>query len=129
MAAWSTIPRFYKLRVGWGIPRRTKIARPDSFIYQQALRAWRPAQASVEDWPRITVLVPDRHNKWTLGWDTFPVSFRQDFEAWRDRLAGRDFLDEMPFRPVRNSTLACREWQVRAFASALVHRGRDPATI
>ena len=35
----------------------------------------------------------------------------------------------MPFRPVRPITLALRERQTRVFASALVLRGRDPATI
>jgi integrase len=91
-------------------------------------RAWRAAQ-ELESWPRLTVEVPDRSKKWTLTWESFPASLREDFNRWRDRLAGRDMLDEMPVRAVRGTTLRMREWQVRAFASALVLRGRNPATI
>ncbi len=61
-----------------------------------------------------------------MPWSTFPASLKQDVDAWLDRLAGRDFADDVPSRPVRPSTLATREYQLRSFASALVHRGRDP---
>ena len=100
-------------------------------VYARTVRAWRAAQAAIEDWPRLTVQGPERHNKWTLGWERFSPSLRQDFNVWRERLAGRELLafEEMPIRPVKPGTLARREWQVRAVASALVHRGRDPATI
>jgi integrase len=62
-------------------------------------------------------------------WECFPASFRRDCQAWLDRLAGRDFLDDPVCRPVRPATLSHREWQIRAFASALVRMGRDPDTI
>ncbi len=35
----------------------------------------------------------------------------------------------MPCRPVRPGTLVAREGQLRRFAAALVHRGRDPASL
>jgi integrase len=104
------------------------LSDPDK-VFIQTARAWRVSQAKIENWPRISVEVPDRRNRWTFKWDRFPASLRRDFNIWRDRLAGRDILDEMPFRAARETTLATREWQVRAFASALVRRGRDPATI
>src|SRR6516164_2604311 len=63
------------------------------------------------------------------AWPTFPASLREDCETWLDRLAGRDLLEEAPFRPVRPSTVERREWQLRAFATALMLRGRDPSTI
>ena len=106
----------------------TLLKDPDR-VFLLTARAWRAAQAAVENWPRLRVAVPDRRNNWTLDWGSFPASLRQDFDVWRNRLAGQDLLDEMPFRPVRRTTLAIREWQVRAFASALVRRGRNPATI
>ena len=61
--------------------------------------------------------------------DSFADSFRQDCTHWCDRLAGRDLLEEMSFRPARPITVQHRYFQIRSFASALVLRGRDPATI
>ena len=74
-------------------------------------RAWRAAQ-ELESWPRLTVEVPDRSEKWTLTWVSFPASLREDFNRWRDRLAGRDLLDETPYRAVGSTTLTIRESQV-----------------
>src|SRR5262249_6618369 len=81
-------------------------------IFIRTAKAWRTAQAGVPEWPRLAVEVPNRRKNWTLGWERFPASLKLDFETWRDRLAGVDILDEMPFRPVRRRTLDTREWQV-----------------
>jgi hypothetical protein len=56
-------------------------------------------------------------------------SLQQDVSRYLDRLAGRDLLDERAPRPVRPATLLCREYQLRMFASALVRRGRNPASL
>jgi hypothetical protein len=87
------------------------------------------AQTTAEDWPKVSYAIPDRRDHWTLLWSAFPASLREDCEAWLDRLAGRDLLEEAPFRPVRPSTRKRREQQIRAFASVLALRGRDPTTI
>lgn len=65
-----------------------------------------------------------RRQGYTLPWSAFPESLRRDAQGWLDRLAGRDPLDEIAFRPVCAGTVAMRDRQLRAFASALVHRGR-----
>jgi integrase len=101
---------------------------PDA-AFAELARGWRAAQRSVEAWPRVGFTIPDRRNYWTLPWSSFPASLREDCNAWLDRLAGRDLLDEAPFRPVQPSTIERREQQIRAFASALARRGRDPAMI
>jgi integrase len=103
------------------------LKRPNE-TYCMMARAWRRAQAAVPDWPTATVDVP-RTNRWVLPMSALPQTFHVDCEAWLDRLAGRDLLDEMPFRPVRTSTIKIRRRQMRVFASALVLRGRDPNTI
>ena len=84
---------------------------------------------AIEGWPQIGLSVPDHRGYWVSGWDRFPESLHRDCQAWLDRLAGCDLLEEAPFRPVRPATLAHREWQIRAFASALMGMGRDPATV
>ena len=106
----------------------TLVKNPDA-VFREMVRAWRSAQRTVADWPRVEVTVPDRRKRWTLPWSTFPQSLKQDNDAWLDRLSGRDPLEEAPIRPVRASTVERRKWQIRAFASALVLRGRDPETL
>jgi integrase len=103
------------------------IKRPKE-IFSMMARAWRRAQAAVPDWPTTMIDVPTT-NRWVLPISALPQSFSDDCEVWLDRLAGRDLLDEMPFRPVRASTIKIRRWQLREFASAVVLRGRDPNTI
>ena len=104
------------------------IKNPDA-LFAEMLRGWRAAQGAVLNWPRVGFTVFDRRDRWTLPWSVFPSSLCEDCKAWCDRLAGRDLLDEAPFRPVRPKTVELREEQIRSFASALVRRGRDPATI
>ena len=106
----------------------TLLKSPDA-VFAEIARGWRAAQAAVESWPRLAVPIPDRRKVWTLPWTTFPNSLLKDFRDWSNRLAGRDLLEEVPFRPVCPATLLHRERQIRAFASALVLRGRDPTTI
>jgi integrase len=106
----------------------TLLKNPDK-IFAALVRALREAQTAVESWPRLDITIPNRRNEWTLTWAHFPASLQQECVAWCDRLAGRDLLEEAPFRPVKSTTVERRRWQIRAFASALVLRGRDPRTI
>ena len=85
--------------------------------------AWNRLCREVEDWPGQAVTATPRRIGYVLPMSAFPVSFQQDVQAYLDRLAGCDPLAEIPFRPVRPSTVVLREWQLRAFASALVSRG------
>jgi len=98
-------------------------------VFAELTRAWRVAQKTVAGWPTVSITIPDRRDHWTLPWSAFLPSLREDCNVWLDRLAGRDLLEEAPFRPVQPATVERREWQLRAFATALVRLGRDPATI
>ncbi|MHB2168967.1 tyrosine-type recombinase/integrase [Alsobacter sp. R-9] len=91
--------------------------------------AWNRAVELTPGFPSIGIERPSRRDVYVLPWSSFPASLEQDVDAWLDRLAGRDFADDGPARPARPSTLATREYQLRSFASALVHRGRDPQTL
>src|SRR5712671_4513291 len=104
------------------------LKRPNQ-TFAMTVKAWRRASSAIEGWPPIDVEVPDHRRSWVSAWKRFPASLGRDCQAWCDRLAGRDLLDTAPFRPVRPATLAHREWQIRAFASALMRMGRDPATL
>jgi len=98
-------------------------------VFAAFVRGWRFAQTAVAGWPRIRVTAPDRRNRWTMPLTSFPESFRQDCKDYYDRLAGRDLLAEMSSRPLRPTTVRHRDFEIRSFASALVMRGRDVATI
>jgi integrase len=104
------------------------LKHPDA-VFAELVRGWRVAQTAVNGWPRVGFTIPDRRDRWTLSWSNFPASLREDCKAWLDRLAGRDLLEEAPFRPVRPRTLERREQQIRAFASAVALRGRDLSAI
>src|SRR5216683_1243507 len=104
------------------------LKRPNE-TFAMTVRAWRRAEKAIEGWPQVSVPIPDRRRQWVFRWDRFPNSLRQDCQTWCDRLAGRDLMEDTPFRPVRPVTIAHREWQIRSFASALVSGGRDPATL
>jgi hypothetical protein len=99
------------------------LKHPDA-AFAELVRAWKVGQKTMESWPTVTVTVADRRVRWVLPSSAFPPSFREDYDSWLDRLAGRDLFEDAPFRPVRPSTVKRREQQIRSFASALVLRGR-----
>jgi integrase len=106
----------------------TPLIAPDQ-VFSMTARGWRKAQETVESWPRTTVPIPARGRRWTMQWKSFPPSLRRDFENFRCRRLDDDPFEEEPSRPLRATTLATREWQLRAFASALVLCGYDPAKL
>ena len=59
----------------------------------------------------------------------FPATFQADVELWLDRLAGKAGLDVGPVRPLRPATITKWRFALRQLASALVQRGREPATL
>jgi len=91
--------------------------------------SWNRSVERVEGWPRLPIAKPRRKVTYTLPWSAFPASLKADVDAWLERLAGRDFSDDGPARSARSSTLETREYQLRSFASALAHRGRDPQSL
>jgi integrase len=93
------------------------------------LRAWNRSVAVVVGWPQLPLRREPRANGYTLPWSTFPASLKQDVDGWLVRLSGRDFAEDGPARPLGEITLKSREYQLRAFASALVLRDRDPASL
>ncbi|MCW3477770.1 site-specific integrase [Limobrevibacterium gyesilva] len=97
--------------------------------YANCCRTWNKAGEAFPTWPAFRVFRASRRVTWTLAWDTFPASLRKDAQAWLDRLAGVDLTMETFRKPVRPGTLKIREYQLRSAASALVLRGREPASI
>jgi integrase len=91
--------------------------------------AWNRACRECLGWPDRPVDPVPRRVGYILAWSALAPSLAADAHAYLDRLAGRDPLEELPFRPVNPGTLVARDHQIRMVASALVHRGRDPAAL
>jgi len=91
---------------------------------RSTIYAWNKAQKSSNDWPqiRLTKLKAQR-DTWTVPLSEFPPSLQQEIDKWVSRLRGDDPLadDAIP-KPLRQATIDHRLFQVRMFASALVHR-------
>lgn len=94
--------------------------------WADTVRSWNWAVKKVRGWPQLLVKRASRKVVYVLPWNAFPPSLKQDVDGWIDRLAARDFAGEDgPAKPASASTLVTREYQLRAFASALVLRERD----
>jgi integrase len=104
------------------------IVRKPREVHRMACKAWNRLGGTVaRRLQRLTE--PSYKVVYTLPWRTFPQTLRSEVDIYLERLAGKDLLGEHDFRPLRLSSIATRERQLRQFASALVHRGRDPQTL
>jgi integrase len=97
--------------------------------WRETVRAWNSAVKTVPGWPSVTLPVVSRKVVYVKPWNVFPASLKQDVDNWLRRISNVDLDDEGPLRPVKPSTVETRDYQLRAFASALVLRGKSPETL
>ena len=94
--------------------------------HQNLCRIWNRMRGLVPGWPDATLSVPRYADHYTLPWSSFPVSFREDVEAYLANLGNDDILDlSSPPRPLKPRTLKAYRYELRRFASALVCQGHD----
>jgi hypothetical protein len=98
-------------------------------LARTARQFWNKAVNTIPGWPQRYVMVPDYTNTYAVPWDAFPASLRAEADAWFTRLAGTDPLDELPFRPLRPSSIATRRRQLHEYVSALVRSGHNPDSL
>jgi len=91
--------------------------------------AWNSARKSVANWPAIEISLPSRQVTYSLPWSAFPPSLQLDVDAYLDRLSGKDPVEPLTFRPVRQSTRDTRERQIRAFASGITSQGTPMSSL
>lgn len=109
---------------------RSELRKDPATLVRETATFWNQAGETVPGWPVGRLTVPDRRNRVALSMETFPPSFRADADAYLKRLAVADLTDpDAPPRALEPETIAFRRGQIARFASALVHRGRDPETI
>jgi integrase len=97
--------------------------------YLDACRAWNRAVERYRHWPAFRVRVADRRNRYALDWAAFPASLKADIDAMARAAISPDPISATSRRPIRPVSAETRVGMLRAFASALVHQGRDPRSL
>lgn len=92
-------------------------------VHRTMCITWNRAADTIAGWPSVRLSVPQYRETYTFSWASFPT-IRDEANAYFDRLAGKDLLAEMDFRPLRPASIASYDRLLRAYLSALVHRGR-----
>ncbi|MEX2520353.1 MAG: site-specific integrase, partial [Paracoccaceae bacterium] len=109
---------------------RSELRKDPETLVRDVATFWNQARETAPEWPAARLTVPDRRNRVALAMETFSLSFRADVDAYLERLAASDLTDpDAPARACEPETIAFRRGQIARFASALVHRGRDPNSI
>ena len=94
--------------------------------HQRVVRGWKRAVTNVAGWPRQSLTLPRYRESYVLPDERFPSSLIQEMGLWCARLSGKDpVAEDLPPRPVKDSTAKRRGFQLRQIASAHVHRGGD----
>jgi integrase len=103
---------------------QTALVRNPRTTHQTVCRTWNQAQARIPGWPDISLTIPKYTTTYTRPLSDFPPSFQTEVEACLGRLGAaevEDLLDESaPVRPLRQSSIRTKRYQIRQFASALV---------
>ncbi|WP_048863477.1 hypothetical protein, partial [Acidisphaera rubrifaciens] len=86
------------------------VAQPDRIRRDTAV-AWNRCAATCPDWPQRRLAIPDNRGSYSVPWSTFLPSLKADVDAWLDRLAGRDPMAELEFRPLKPASVASRRKQ------------------
>jgi integrase len=98
--------------------------------HQMVCHGWNRAVATLPGWPPRSLAVPRYRQTYMLPATGFPASLVAEIDQWCDRIAGKDpMADDLPRRLVTPRTAKTRAYQMRQLASALVHRGHDPANL
>jgi integrase len=104
-------------------------------VHRRATVEWNKAAETVAGWPQARLIVPNYGRTYAIPWDRFPASLKADVDAWFRRLAGEilvaddDSALRHSCRPLRPKSIETRRKQLHEYLSALVIRGRDPASL
>jgi integrase len=94
--------------------------------YLRLVRAWNTAGTISNAWPAFKVSAATRRRDYSLPWDVFPPSFKEDVDAMVAAVIDPDpFCDSSP-KPIKRATAKRRAHTMRALASVLVRKGHDP---
>jgi integrase len=104
------------------------IERPKQ-VHREACLAWNRALETVPGWPPILLRLPQNRRTYALPVTAYPASFATELQAYLDHRAGHDLFAATARKPASPLTLKDNRLQLLQLAAALVHTGRDPATL
>lgn len=84
---------------------------------------WNACRREVDGWPSIEIPRASRRVTYVPPWSAFPASLQEEVQRFLDRQSGKDLSEDGPPRPLRERSLATREYQLRVAASALLVAG------
>lgn len=91
--------------------------------YRQMVRLWKACEQRVDGWPRVEIESPEDPRRFSLPWEAFPQTLRQEVRDFLRSRLDPDLLSPDAAPKVRPDTNKAREKNIRAFASALVLSG------
>lgn len=98
------------------------LSRDPAKLRKHTIALWNICLKSVPGWPQTKLSSPFKQPAYMLPLEAFPQGFRDDVEAWEQRMTNPDPLDpEAPIRALRPDTLNSYQFTFRRLASALVH--------
>jgi len=93
-------------------------------ILKNTISGWNRCRRSVAGWPDVVVGSPFKKSPVTFPLAAFPVSFQEDVKLWVNKVTEEASLDDdAPDQALAATTIELRRFQIREFASALVHTG------
>jgi integrase len=92
-------------------------------------KAWNAAAGMIACWPQVQLSVPDYRKHYFVPWSEFPESLKKDIDAYLHRQASEDLLSDFELKPLRPRSVKTRLRQFHQFASALVRRGYERASL
>ena len=99
------------------------LANPER-TWKSNLRTWNKMVDMMPGWPQVRLAVPNGRGDYSIPLDRFPTAFRDEVDAYFDRCAGKDILDDHgPVKPMKPRTIKSRRYRLRQIVSGLVHQG------
>jgi integrase len=96
---------------------------------EMAVTAWNRAVKLVPGWPQQRLTMATKTRRYTLEWQAFPESFRQDLDAYLLSRSEIDLTGQTAQRILRPRTILQIRDNVKQIASALVIKGIPIAEI
>jgi len=107
---------------GEHLEQHSSRARPRDALLN-AIRAWNKAGRQKVPWPPFQPVLMSKRQDYSLPWDAFPATFRQDVEAMTAAAISPDPFAADSAKPVKAVTARARQRMLRTLASAFVHSG------
>lgn len=103
--------------------------RDAAATWRVTVGAWNKAVRTIPGWPQVAIPVVLRTNHYLLPWSAFPDSLQAGIQSWLARLSSTDPFTPVPRGAVRLATRNLRDWQLRAWASAIVLQGTPASAL